>query len=458
MRICITGRPDATESALIQQLGEAGFDLALVEGPDSIATFEVPGLRRTRADLSVPGVWQSLLDGCDLVLHCPGRLEPAPADPEDGRSDTMVLDPVDTMFQVVWGIEQADQPPEVLVVLLPGSSDPSAIPGLPAPASALERVATEGSTGDTRTLICRSADPVEIARCLGSAVRSVQSRRSGPMSQPPPGGSLLFSLDEFLLDGATAPHPNRVRLLQRLRQEGMAVVLTTARPAHLVPGLVGSTDAADLVIAGDGSVLVDPHRKEVLRTELIEPDHVLGVGLAVRTLDDSIGLQVERGMHAYSNHPRKVPAGLDWLFSGGTPVDFQQLLQRPATRILLHGRPRRLRASVRVISETPGIDRTVRMVEYAADCLGVLGPTADRSVALQRAESILGVSRYSTLVCIGKDDAHLADRWKRHCTWSGSSMASTPGMPEISPEASSTDPLHHLLRRLEIVRPPMSSD
>lgn len=441
MRICFTGRPGPTDELMIQQLAEAGFRLEVVAFPAPRDADTPPGVVWRPADLSIPGDWQSALEGCDLVVHRP--------DPDEPVVDA--VDAADAMFQVVWGIEQADHPPALLLVLLPPGVDPSR-------AAALEDVVGRLARDGVRTLLRKPDGPAALGACVREAIRSLDDRPGTPHGAGPRPGSVLFPLDEFLLDGSGAPHPERLRLLKRLREAGLGVILSTSRPAHPATTLIGSSGSVDMVVAAEGSVLVDAARQEVLRTELIDPDHVLGIGLALRTADASIGIQVERGMHAFCSHPRTVSPALDWLFAGGTPCDVQQLLQRPATRMLLHGRPRRLRSAVDLVAGTPGMGGNVRLIDYAADCIGIVGPTADRSVGLQRAESILGVPRYSTLVCVGRGDEHLLERWARSCTWRGPAGPACPGTTEILPEDPSSDPVSFLLERLDPFRPPMPTE
>ena len=107
MRICFTGRPGPTDELMIQQLAEAGFRLEVVAFPAPRDADTPPGVVWRPADLSIPGDWQSALDGSDLVVHRP--------DPDEPVVDA--VDAADAMFQVVWGIEQADHPPALLLVL-----------------------------------------------------------------------------------------------------------------------------------------------------------------------------------------------------------------------------------------------------------------------------------------------------------------------------------------------------
>ena len=444
MRICFTGRPGPSDELLIQQLAEAGFRVEVVGSRAPRDADLPPGVAGRQADLSVPGDWQSALDGCDLVVHRPDPDGPVVGTPAAAAA-------IDAVFQVVWGIEQVEHPPALLLVLLPPALDPSGV-------TVFEEVVGRLARDGVRTLLRKPDGPAALGSCVREAIRSLDDRPGASRGTEPRPGSVLFPLDEFLLDRAGGLHPERLRLLRRLREAGPGVILSTSRPAHPATSLLGASGAADMVIAAEGSVLVDAARQEVLRTELIDPDHVLGIGLAIRTAEPSIGLQVERGMHAFCSHPRTPPPALDWLFAGGTPCDVQKLLQRPATRMLLHGRPRRLRSAVDALAGIPGMDGSVRLIDYAPDCIGIVGPSADRSVGLQRAESILGVPRYSTLVCVGRGDAHLLERWPRSCTWGGPAGPACSVTGEILPEDPSSDPVGFLLERLAPFRPPMPTE
>ncbi|MEC9233796.1 MAG: hypothetical protein VX403_07795, partial [Planctomycetota bacterium] len=224
MRICFTGRPGPTDELMIQQLAEAGFRLEVVAFPAPRDADTPPGVVWRPADLSIPGDWQSALDGCDLVVHRP--------DPDEPVVDA--VDAADAMFQVVWGIEQADHPPALLLVLLPPGVDPSR-------AAALEDVVGRLARDGVRTLLRKPDGPAALGACVREAIRSLDDRPGTPHGAGPRPGSVLFPLDEFLLDGSGAPHPERLRLLKRLREAGLGVILSTSRPAHPATTLIGSS-------------------------------------------------------------------------------------------------------------------------------------------------------------------------------------------------------------------------
>ena len=112
MRICFTGRPGPSDELLIQQLAEAGFRVEVVGSRAPRDADLPPGVAGRQADLSVPGDWQSALDGCDLVVHRPDPDGPVVGTPAAAAA-------IDAVFQVVWGIEQVEHPPALLLVLLP---------------------------------------------------------------------------------------------------------------------------------------------------------------------------------------------------------------------------------------------------------------------------------------------------------------------------------------------------
>ena len=138
-------------------------------------------------------------------------------------------------------------------------------------------------------------------------------------------------------------------------------------------------------------------------------------------------------------------------------VPFSEMLHRPATRILLHGAPRRLMHSVEDIRETWVKQNLVKIVEYDRGCLGVLGATADRIVALQHAESILGAPRFSSLIFIGQRDSELLHGWKHSCTWAGMGRELSSRVSRIVPSGTPEQTCEFLIEALQAIRPSIAS-
>ena len=184
----------------------------------------------------------------------------------------------------------------------------------------------------------------------------------------------------------------------------------------------------------------------------------MGIGLAVRTSESSIGIQVERGLQVDGNLPRPIAPSLEWLAGRSRPIALTELLQRPANRIRLFGTPRRLGRSLEVIQESWVARNLVRIVRYAPDCVGILAPTAHSSVTLQRAESILGVPRYSSMVIAGLRDLDLVEKWPQSCTWAEAPAAIADRVSFLMPQDPPAELAGVLVRAMKRVQPSSRPD
>lgn len=472
MRVVVTGACGSIGSALVERLSSQGHELLVVcRSGDVELREEAPGIELLEADLSIPGEWQARLDGTALVIHLVdpieelGDLERAD---EERRIKASMQHRIDSMFQVVWAIEQARLPPQGLVI----QSDPRALDDSTDPVSdgyrTLEQLTDPLRRAGTSVLVNRSRDPEAALSILSSSANFILSESqgapatpsdpvpagTGTASKPPPRPmpALLLSLDDHLLESGRLVTSGTM-LLRRLADHGVQMILTTARSAAEAMAFSDQLGVGDLVIAGDGSALLDVSSREVVRTELLTAEQVMGICLAVRTSESSIGIQVERGRHASCSLPRPVPERLDWLFGKPQSVPFTELLDRPATRILLHGAPRRLVHSVEDIRETWVRQKLVRIVEYDRGCLGVLGATADRIVALQHAEAILGVPRFSSLVFVGHRDRDLLHGWKHSCTRAGMGGELGSRVSFVVPSGTPEETCAFLIEALQGIQP-----
>ena len=496
MRIFVTGASGYIGKPLIEQLVNQGHELVVVAASENSQVFDPPpsALKIIHADLSIPGAWQDELDGIDLVFHL---IDPVNEDVDSDTDDTLKRQMqvrIDSMFQLAWAIEHAGRPPQGLVIQSsPRATESSAHP-IALGFRALEAVTDSLKRGGIPVLINRSGDsektvPILLASMgviAKPASKQPPSKKSpakqAPAEQPPSkeppvressvaldasssgaaedhswtGPALVLSLDEYLLESGVLA-PSLRALLKRLSDRGIPLIFTTARSAIDAMTFLDQLGVGDLVIAGDGSALLDVSSREVVRTELLTADQVMGICLAVRTSESSIGIQIERGRHVYCSLPRPIPERLEWLYGNAKPVLFTELLQRPATRILLHGNPRRLTRSVQDIRQSWVRQNLVKITHYDQGCFGILGPTADRAVALQHAESILGVPRFSSLIFIGEKDSELLHGWKHSCTWAGMSQELRSRVSCIVPAGSPEETFEFLLKALQAIQPSTAS-
>ncbi|MEE2681201.1 MAG: HAD hydrolase family protein [Planctomycetota bacterium] len=470
MRVVVTGVLDSIGSALVEHLSALGHELRVICARDQSAPFQSrSGIEVLEADLSIPGGWQQELDGAALVIHL---VDPPPVGEQEGGSDSRdagVRSQLDSIFQVVWAIERARNPPQGIVIQSAAGVSGETSSGAGSFSYALERLTEPLRRLGCSILISRTPDPEGALATLKASAKIIlsSSPSDGEPDRPEASSStvgsahrapacplpaLVISIDEYLLESRGASFSMK-QLLQGLSDHGVPLVYTTTRSAVDALSVADEFGVGDLVIAGDGSALLDLSSREVVRTELLTAEQVMGICLAVRTGDSAIGIQIERGRHASCNLPRSVPGRLRWLFGEPMPVPFTELIRRPATRVLLHGVPRRLAHSVADLRETWEAQKLVKIVEYDRCCLGVLGPTADRIVALQHAESILGLPRFSSLVFVGQRDGELLHGWKHSCALAGMGRELSSRASFIIPSAGADETCEHLIEALRAIQP-----
>lgn len=268
---------------------------------------------------------------------------------------------------------------------------------------------------------------------------------------------VVLPCEGFLLEGM-ALLPNADRAVARLRDAGLSVLLATSCGGKIPLQLARLLGATDPIIAADGSALLDPGLGEAIRTESLGADRVSAIATAVRTADPRVTIIVERGVNVGWETEGALPAAVRGLTSIDEVVETQALFARPATRLLFHAPARRLERAIEVIRSSWWRERLVAIVEYAPDVVAITAPTADRGVALQRAESVMGVKRGTSIVVGATDrDAGLIE------------FAGIPfALPSLSPTIargarsmlSSNDPLEvadalvraHLARTIRAAR------
>ena len=210
-------------------------------------------------------------------------------------------------------------------------------------------------------------------------------------------GCLAFSL-ESLLDEAK---PTRTfELLDRIASEGVKIILFTSSGMERILSHRDSLGFCRYVIMGDGEALLDMKTEEMVRTELLEPKLLEELVTAARSVSPRLSMYSERGMNVISDGsiaPLSEAAGIV-----GLPQNVSQgsLFDRPATRLFVQGPPAWVGRVQQMYSEAWWKTGVIALLDYHPGLLGVLAPTADRSIALQRIETLLEVPRRSTVVLV----------------------------------------------------------
>lgn len=245
---------------------------------------------------------------------------------------------------------------------------------------------------------------LDVAKSPPAPVRDSRPDAAGASSGPAehgPGhgrGRLVVLPAEGLLIEGDRPVAGALELLERLDSCGLRVVLATSRGGRAALELADSLSVRTPVIAADGAAILDPLRREVVRTEVLAAEQVAAIAMAVRTTASDALLVVERGLQAFTDGGRPLPDSLSPLVEIDDRVDTAALLARPATRLLVHAPPRRLRRALEVVRDTWWRERRIAMNDHGPDLVAMTAPTADRGVALQRLELGMDVPRRSSLV------------------------------------------------------------
>lgn len=225
------------------------------------------------------------------------------------------------------------------------------------------------------------------------APSSVQEPRVQHGEQP----YVVLPCEGFLFDGMS-PHVNAERAVAVLEQAGISVMLATSSGGKVPIDMARRMGVKSPVIAADGSVLLNPLLGEAIRTESLRADRVSAIATAIRTEEPRVVIIVERGIRVGSETEGVPPEPMRQLTSIDEVLDTQTLFGRPATRLLIHAPARRLTRALEVIRSSWWREQLVGIVEYGPDVVSITAPTADRGVALQRAETVLGKRRGTTMV------------------------------------------------------------
>ena len=194
---------------------------------------------------------------------------------------------------------------------------------------------------------------------------------------------------------------------------------------------------------GDGAALLDLSTQEVIRTELLEPELLEELVAGARGVSPRLSIYSERGMTLISDGSIPPLAEAAGILGVAENVIVGSLHDRPATRLFIQGPPAWVGRVQRLFSEGLWKSGVIALLEYHPGLLGVLPPTADRSIGLQRIETLLDVPRRSSVVLVSSAlDAGLLEIYGE--TWAFGPFTEVIGRHakrRFSPES----PLHELL-------------
>ena len=399
MRILVISTLSDLKDGLLPSLREAGHDLVVVvpSVKKARARRDLDGFALFEGEPSCPGDWQRLIEGAEVVVHLaystPGAAECDFEPRHVLRSDSV--------FQTTEAIAGIDFSPTMMIIALGRSSAPADPSDASMIREHLERItrSLEGS-GVAHRFIDESSASAILSELPGDVPTE---RTEQPVTSPPnsvtstPRGCLALSL-ESLLDEAESSRT--FELLNRLASDGVKVVLFTSSGMEQILSHRDSLGFCRYVIMGDGAALLDMKTEEMVRTELLEPKLLEELVTAARTVSPRLSMYSERGMNLISDGSIPPLAEAAGVLGRAENVTQGSLFDRPATRLFVQGPPAWVGRVQQMYSEAWWKSGVIALLEYHPGLLGVLAPTADRSIALQRIETLLEVPRRSTVVFV----------------------------------------------------------
>ncbi|MBB47254.1 MAG: hypothetical protein CMJ33_01600 [Phycisphaerae bacterium] len=442
MRILVISTLSDLREGVLAQLRDAGHDLVVVIPSMKTARerSDLSGFALFEGDSSCPGDWQRLIEGSEVVLHLAYSTSNAP---ECGAEPRHVLRQ-DSVFQTVEAIGRATPGPGMMIV----ASGPSSSPDDPSDASLikdrLEHIARTVEDGQVALHFIRTHESDDIlaalsedARCERDEPSSAKTAHSEVDSEP---ACLALPLESILND----PEPSKTfKMLEAIASAGVHIVPFTSSAMYEVLRHRESLQFSRYVIMGDGAALLDIMTEDVIRTELLEPTLLEELVTCARGVSPRLSIYSERGMNLISDGSIPPLAEAAGILGVAENMIEGSLHDRPATRLFIQGPPAWVGRVQSVFTETWWKSGVIALLEYHPGLLGVLPPTADRSIGLQRIETLLGAPRRSSVVLVSSPlDAGLIEIYGQ--TWAFGPFADVMGR-HATRRFPAESPLHGLL-------------
>ena len=445
MRILVISTLSDLKDGLLPSLREAGHELVVVVPSINEARQrrDLAGFALFEGEPSCPGDWQRLTEGAEMVLH----LAYSTPDAAECEFEPRHVLRADSVFQTVDAMSGIDSCPTMIIIALGKSSRPAD----PSDASVIrERLEKITRPLEGTGVGHRFIDDSDVETILSEFSRDVPAQRTEQAITSPPSSAtrecLAFSLESLLQQA----EPSRTfELLHRLASEKVKIVLFTSSGMERILSHRDSLGFCRYVIMGDGAALLDMKTEEMIRTELLEPKLLEDLVTAARSVSPRLSMYSERGMNVISDGsipPLSEAAGI---LGPSENVSQGSLFDRPATRLFVQGPPASVGRVQQMYSEAWWKSGVIALLDYHPGLLGVLAPTADRSIALQRIETLLEVPRRSTVVFVSSPlDAGILEIYPQ--TWAYGPFSEVIGRHatrRFSPEASLLELLTEFLAR-----------
>ncbi|HWI63455.1 MAG TPA: Cof-type HAD-IIB family hydrolase [Symbiobacteriaceae bacterium] len=207
---------------------------------------------------------------------------------------------------------------------------------------------------------------------------------------------IATDIDGTLLDDQLAVTPRVRQVLARLKDRGITLVLTTARPPRSLRRVYDDLGMGGPVIAYNGALVYDPAHNRPLLHHPIERADALAIVRAIRKVGPDLNLGLEL-MDEW--HVDRVDERLQWILETnriappiiGDVAKAIEMTDRGVSKIYFLAPPH-VRAAV--AAELPA---GVTVTSSGADFVEIHAAGVDKGAALRALAAILGVPREATL-------------------------------------------------------------
>jgi hydroxymethylpyrimidine pyrophosphatase-like HAD family hydrolase len=443
MRILVISTLSDLQDGILPALKAAGHDLVAVVPSVEKARMrsDLAGFALFEGETSCPGDWQQLIEGAEVILH----LAYSTPDASESQFEPRHVLRADSVFQTVEAMQRIDLKP-VMLIIATGSSTSLADPS---DASLIrEHLGKIAGKVEEHQVMLRFIQSPQAEAILSELSERIMPKADAGTPKPEQASSgeishrcLALPLDA-VLDPACAAGTEE--LLHEISRGGCNIVLFTSSGMSQVLRHRESLTFSRYVILGDGAALLDFRKEEMIRTELLEPELLQELVASARSVSPRLSFFSERGMNLISDGSIPPLAEAVGILGDAKDTLEGSLFERPATRLFIQGSPPWVGRVQQLFSEGWWKSGVIALLDYQPGLLGVLAPTADRSIALQRVESLLDVPRRSSVVFVSSPlDAGMLEIYTE--TWSFGPFSEVIGR-HATRCFSPTSPLFDLLK------------
>lgn len=198
-------------------------------------------------------------------------------------------------------------------------------------------------------------------------------------------------LDGTFLDAQSEVSPLNARAVRIAAEQGVRTVFATGRPVRWLDPLEALADADPIVIASNGAVVWDPHARQALHSQPIDPATALEVAADVRSLVPDVMFATEYGLD-WGVEDGYVPAPRHARLHPPRQGHLEDLVQRPFVKLMVVSDSLPSDALAEVTAATIAERLTVTWsMTGERGMLEVSAPGVTKGVALTRVCADLGI-------------------------------------------------------------------